>query len=151
MRRRQSSQPQFQRTRLPRVLASRLHLVHSGPSSQLLSCQRDETDLDRQQREGEGVLGLGREGQAEVLLDRGQRERPEHQVAERAEVQQRQMVKHWRVSFSKYPFCCILDFEYPSETFQYVTNNTSFQRWKSPARQQGGRRELSRRSQQLLQ
>ena len=114
MRRRQSSQPQFQRTRLPCVLASRLHLIHSGPSSQLLSRQRDETDLDRQQREGEGVLGLGREGQAEVLLDRGQRERPEHQVAERAEVQQRQMVKHWRVSFSKYTFCCILDFEYPS-------------------------------------
>ena len=79
--RRQPSEPQLQRTRLPRVLATWLHLVHSEPGGELLPSQRDETDLDRQQREGERVLGSRRQGEAEVLLDWRQRERQEHQVA----------------------------------------------------------------------
>ena len=79
--RRQPSEPQLQRTRLPRVLATWLHLVHSEPGGELLPSQRDETDLDRQQREGERVLGPRRQREAEVLLDRRQRERQEHQVA----------------------------------------------------------------------
>ena len=118
--RRQPSKPQLQRTRLPRVLATWLHLVHSEPGGELLPSERDETDLDRQQREGERVLGSGRQREAEVLLDWRQRERQEHQVAkkniqkgtnkllnklikkhqvaQRQEVQQRQVVQHWRVS-----------------------------------------------------
>ena len=96
--RRQPSEPQLQRTRLPRVLATWLHLVHSEPGGELLPSQRDETDLDRQQREGERVPGPRGQGEAEVLLDRRQRERQEHQVAQRQEVQQRQVVQHWRVS-----------------------------------------------------
>merc|ERR1712141_500252 len=82
----QPSEPQLQRTRLPRVLATWLHLVHSEPGGELLPSQRDETDLDRQQREGERVLGSRRQGEAEVLLDWRQRERQEHQVAKRQEV-----------------------------------------------------------------
>ena len=96
--RRQPSEPQLQRTRLPRVLATWLHLVHSEPGGELLPSERDETDLDRQQREGERVLGPRRQREAEVLLDRRQRERQEHQVAQRQEGQQRQVVQHWRVS-----------------------------------------------------
>merc|ERR1712117_397852 len=87
--RRQSSEPQLQRPRLPRVLATWLHLVYSEPGGELLSSERDETDLDRQQREGERVSGSGRQREAEVLLDWRQRERQEHQVAQRQEVQQR--------------------------------------------------------------
>jgi len=137
---RQPAEPQFQRTRLPRLVAPWLHLIHTEPGGQLLPSERDEADLDRQQRQGEGVprpggqgeaevlLHLihtepgrqilpserdeadldrqqrqgegvprpGGQGEAEVLLDRRQREREEHQVAKRPEVQQRQMVQHWR-------------------------------------------------------
>ena len=144
--RRQSSEPQLQRTRLPRVLATWLHLVHSEPGGELLSSERDETDLDRQQREGERVLGPGRQREAEVLLDWRQRERQEHQVAkinkkktnklkkkhqvaQRQEVQQRQVVQHWRVSLETL-------LEFVSATF------TFFQCWKGTARQQRGRRKL---------
>ena len=97
---RQSSEPQFQRTRIPRLLAPWLHLIHTEPGRQLLQSERDEADLDRQQRQGEGVPRAGGQGQAEVLLDGRQRERQEHQVAKRPEVQQRQMVQHWRVSWT---------------------------------------------------
>ena len=101
---RQPAEPQFQRTRLPRLVAPWLHLIHTEPGGQLLPSERDEADLDRQQRQGEGVPWPGGQGEAEVLLDRRQREREEHQVAKRPEVQQRQMVQHWRVSSSLFTF-----------------------------------------------
>ena len=119
---RQSTQPQFQRTRLPRLVAPWLHLIHTEPGRQLLPSERDEADLNRQQRQGEGVPGPGGQGEAEVLLDRGQRERPQHQVAQWPEVQQRQMVQHWRVSWSLFTQLRIsVDlFLSPKLSFQYL-------------------------------
>ena len=60
-----------------------------------------------------------------------------HQVAQRQEVQQRQVVQHWRVS---------------SETLLEIMSVTLtfFQCWTGTARQQGGRRKLPCRPQQLL-
>ena len=125
---RQPAEPQFQRTRLPRLVAPWLHLIHTEPGGQLLPSERDEADLDRQQRQGEGVPRPGGQGEAEVLLDRRQREREEHQVAKRPEVQQRQMVQHWRVSSSLFTLsvtCLFLQ--------NCLSNILFFQCWASTA------------------
>ena len=88
----------FSGTRLPSQLEDWLLQVRSAGCWEVLRLQQHGPHQYRQPRQGGSLPRPGGQGQAEVLLDRGQGKQRQHQVAQRQAIQQRQLVQHWRVS-----------------------------------------------------
>ena len=85
-------------SRLPGELEDWVLQVLSAGRREVLCLQQHGGHQPGQPRQGGPLPRPGRPGQATLLLDRRQGQQWQHQVAQRPEIQQCQLVKHGGVS-----------------------------------------------------